>query len=49
MTTKMNKQRIFLMMATLLLRSFVTPLAEALMNNALLPKQVTSGNTIIVR
>lgn len=35
MTTNMNKQRIFLMMATLLLGSFVTTLAETLMNNGL--------------
>ncbi|SFV41096.1 Multidrug and toxin extrusion (MATE) family efflux pump YdhE/NorM, homolog [Ligilactobacillus acidipiscis] len=35
MSTIMNKRRIFLMMATLLLGSFVTTLAETLMNNGL--------------
>lgn len=35
MTTIMSKKRIFLMMATLLLGSFVTTLAETLMNNGL--------------
>lgn len=35
MTTNLNKQRIFLMMTTLLLGSFVTTLAETLMNNGL--------------
>lgn len=35
MTTIMSKKRIFLMMATMLLGSFVTTLAETLMNNGL--------------